>query len=143
MPVNNPLSKVNKMYLSKDKKTISLEVGLDGFTLDAPIEISGQATQTNGAIASFYSIQTVPSPNSAGETVVSVKSVSVVDPDKFAFDPASPITVVSRAAEVWLTTLVNAGVAQPHDSAVAAEFAAQSAGYAVSEPGKKPPAGWP
>jgi hypothetical protein len=141
-----PLSKVNKIELNKNDGTISLEVGLDGFEVGAPIEITGQATQTNGTVATFYAIRTVPIPaqNPDGtprETVVRVKSVAAVPPNKF--DPEQPITVVSRAAEVWITTLgKDSGFVRPEGSAVQAAWKADSYSYAVCEPGHTPPGGY-
>src|SRR5579872_3088122 len=50
-----PLNKVNNIRLNQDN-TISLDVSVDGFEPNTPIEISGQATQTNGAVATFYDV---------------------------------------------------------------------------------------
>lgn len=136
-----PLSKVNKIELNKKDGTLNLKVGVVGFDADAPIEISGEVTQTSGTVATYYAIRTMPKvpPNTdgtPGEAVVTVESVSAVPPNKF--DPGQPITVVSRAAEVWITTL-DAGAAQPENPAVQAEWAAASFSYAVCEPGHTPP----
>lgn len=135
-----PLSKVNKIELNERDQTISLEVGLDGFDEDSPIEISGQATQTSGTVATFYAIRTMPKAvqkpdGTPGEAVVTVESVSAVPPN--SFDPEKPITVVSRAAEVWITTLDKDEGIRPEMSQAA--WKAQSYSFAVCEPGKTPP----
>ena len=53
----------------------------------------------NGAVATFYSVQKVPDKG----PVVGVTSVPVVGANEFA--AGFPVTVVARAAEVWMTTL--------------------------------------
>ena len=90
--------KVPKIQLKND--TITLEVELDGFDEGTPVEISGQATQDNGAVATFYSVQEMPA-TSGGEATVTVESA--VEPN--TFDADSPVTVVARAAAVWINTL--------------------------------------
>src|SRR5450755_3251072 len=96
-----PHSEVPGIELNQDD-TINLYVNVDGFDVGTPIEISGQATQANGAVASFYDVQEMP-PNSGQGAVLTVKSVPAVPPNKFV--EGFPITVVARAAEVWITTL--------------------------------------
>ena len=65
-----------------------------------PVEISGSATQANGAMATFYDIQTLP-PAEPGSgsflTVIAVPSTGFVAGDV--------ITVVGRAAKIWGTVL--------------------------------------
>lgn len=132
-----PLNKVNNIRLNQDN-TISLDVSVDGFEPDTPIEISGQATQTNGAVATFYDVQTVPSPNSDKQMIVTVKSVSVAS--KNAFVATDPISVVARAAEVWLTTLDQDGEFTTRDTTgVQAAWKMQSFSYAICQPGHTPP----
>lgn len=96
--------------------TISLYLTVEGFDEGTVIEISGeatqlwgqttqisgQATQAKGAVASFYSVQTVPAPGADGQgSPMEVKSVPTVN----KFEPSDPITVIARAAEVWITTM--------------------------------------
>src|SRR6516225_10071000 len=50
-----PHSAVSRVELNHDD-TINLVVNVYGFDAGTPIEISGQATQTNGAVATFYSV---------------------------------------------------------------------------------------
>jgi Animal haem peroxidase len=79
--------------------TINLEVNVYGFDAGTPIEISGEVTQENGAIATFHSVQQMP----RNSTVIGVKSIPRVGSREFVKD--IPMTVVARAAEVWITTL--------------------------------------
>lgn len=147
MPPSQPLSKVNRIELNEKNQTISLQVGLDGFYEDSPIEISGQATQPNGTVATFYAIRTMPkavqkADGTPEEAVVTVTSVSAVPPNKF--DPEMPITVVSRAAEVWITTLDKEDGIRPEEDGSSPEkvqpaWTAKTYSFAVCEPGKAPP----
>ena len=45
---------------------LTLYVRVYGFEPGTPVEISGQATQDNGAVATFYDIQQIP--NGSGQT---------------------------------------------------------------------------
>jgi hypothetical protein len=94
-----PLSAVRQVTLNKDD-TITLSVEVYNFDEDSLIEISGQATQANGAVATFYSIQPVPADSGEEPTLI---VETAVPPNKFV--AGFPITVVARAAEVWITTL--------------------------------------
>jgi hypothetical protein len=94
-------SEVPRIELNPDD-TISLEVQVYGFDVGTPVEISGQATQENGAVAAFYSVQEMP-PHSGESAALWVKSIRAVSPKEFTAD--FPITVVARATEAWITTL--------------------------------------
>jgi hypothetical protein len=134
-----PLNKVNNIRLNEDN-TISLDVSVDGFDADSPIEISGDVTQANGAVASFYQVETVPKPISGQETVVTVESVRASS--KIGFVATDPITVVARAAEVWITMLATDGEFRTSEAAgVQAAWKMQSFDYAIGEPGQHP-SGW-
>ena len=98
------LSAVPKVQLNKDG-TISLEVSVYGFEEDTPIEIFGQATQENGAIAAFYSAQPMPAHKEDESATITLDSIKVFSQKKFAV--GFPITVVARAAVAWITTLVD------------------------------------
>lgn len=135
-----PLNKVNNIRLNDDN-TISLDVSVDGFEEGSPIEISGDVTQANGAVATFYSVQTVPPPNGNKESIVTVDSVRVSSKD--SFEATHSITVVARAAEVWITTLDQDGELNVRTSTgVQAAWKMTSFDYAVGEPDQHP-AGWP
>jgi hypothetical protein len=134
-----PLNKVNNIQLNHDN-TISLEVSVDGFDVGSPVEISGHATQANGAVATFFDIQTVPEPNDVKQMVVTVKSVQVSSENSFV--AKDPISVVARAAEVWLTTLDKDGDFDPEvSSEVQAAWKMKSFDYAIGQPSQHPP-GW-
>jgi hypothetical protein len=100
MPPSN--SQVPRIVLNQDD-TISIEVSVYGFETGAPVEISGQATQANGAIATFYSVQAMPKHEDEESAPIWVESIPVVPPKKFS--AGFPITVVARAAEAWVTLL--------------------------------------
>jgi hypothetical protein len=94
-------SHVPRIELNQDG-TINLVVDVYGFDVETPIEISGQVTQENGAVAPFYSVQFMPI--STGESaLLSVASIPVVP--GINFTPGFPIKVFVRAAESWITTL--------------------------------------
>jgi hypothetical protein len=135
-----PLNKVNSIRLNEDD-TISLDVSVDGFDVGSPIEISGDLTQANGAVATFYSVQTVPPPNDAKESIVTVDSVRASSVNNFV--TTDPIMVVARAAEVWLTRLEQDGtfVANVSDG-VQAAWVMKKFDYAIGQPGQHPN-GWP
>jgi hypothetical protein len=59
-------SEVPRIELSPDGSTLTLYVSVDGFAPGTPVEISGYATQDNGAIVTFYDIQQIP--NGTGQT---------------------------------------------------------------------------
>jgi hypothetical protein len=130
-----PLNKVNNIRLNTDN-TISLDVSVDGFDANSPIEISGEATQSNGAVASFYAVKTVPASDGNKPTIVTVDSA--VSSEK-GFVATDPITVVARAAEVWITTLDQDGTFVPNISGgVQAAWVMQSFDYAIGQPGQHP-----
>jgi len=91
--------KVSNITLNANN-TMTLDVEVDDFELGTLIEISGNATQANGAIATFHSVQPMPASSGDGATVV---VNTPVPPNTFVAGLA--ITVVARAAEVWITTL--------------------------------------
>src|SRR5215472_11367113 len=92
-----PNSEVPRVELNHDG-TINLEVAVYGFAPGTPIEISGHVTQDNGAVATFNSVQEMPASGP-----VPVTRVSAVPPNTFV--AGFPITVVARAAQVWITAL--------------------------------------
>jgi hypothetical protein len=81
---------------------IQLTVQLDDFDPGGTVELSGQATQTDGAFANFYEIVKVPDKDAAGHSYVSV-ATSPLPPHKFRKD--QDVTVFLRAAKVWVTVL--------------------------------------
>jgi hypothetical protein len=101
MPPTN--SQVPRIELNQDG-SINIKVNVYGFDAGTPVELTGQATQANGAVATFYQVQATPAHDEDEESVALwVKSVAPVLPNKF--DAGFPITVVVRATEAWITTL--------------------------------------
>jgi hypothetical protein len=134
-----PNSEVPRVELNTDG-TINLVVNVVGFATGAPIEISGQVTQDNGAVATFYSVEPMPE---GGQ--VHLVRLPVVPNKKFA--PGFPITVVARAAEVWISTLEGAKGSGAFQSDVIsgslqAAWNVNDANWAVSWPGQNSPAVW-
>lgn len=90
---------------------IVLSVRLDKFTPNEYVEISGQATQINGAFANFYDIQQVPAepnvpadPSIPGDTEHYDVDVTGA-PSPHQFKGNQDVSVVARVATVWLTVL--------------------------------------
>jgi hypothetical protein len=94
-------SEVPRIELSRDG-TVTLFVSVGGFRVGTPVEISGYATQANGAIATFQSVQLMPSGDPVEGVILLVSGVPVVGS---TFTADEPITVVARAADAWITTL--------------------------------------
>jgi hypothetical protein len=104
-------------YVTSAKFTggkIKLTVVVDDFSqYGGYVEISGQAAQTNGAFADFYSVEEVPpntnldpDPNIPGDTahyVVYVSAAPVSEKKKFRKN--LDVTTIMRVARVWLTVL--------------------------------------
>lgn len=134
-----PYSQVPRIELNQDG-TINLLVNVSGFDPGTPIEISGQATQDNGAVATFYSVQKMPP---SGPLYVA--RLSAVPPNNFA--AGFPITVVARAAQVWITALeadTDSGALQGRvfPDPLQAAWKENTAQWAVSWPGQEAPAVW-
>ena len=94
-----PLSWVFAIELKTDD-TIALHVRINGFAPSIPVEISGFVTQSNGAVATFYDIQNMPA--TAGDADMDVINVQAASGK---FDPELPFTVITRAADVWISKL--------------------------------------
>src|SRR5690348_14593383 len=107
--IPNSHSAVSRVELNEDD-SINLAIDVYGFDEGTQIELSGQVIQDNGAIATFYDVQEMPA-NGGKEATLPVTSISAVRPNKFV--KGFPITVVARAAEVWIRKLDN----DPDDAA--------------------------
>ena len=94
------LSAVAEVELRDDVRIV-LTIAVDGFEVGTPIELSGTATQANGAIATFYDVQNLLPPASPGGG--SLLTVTAVPLTKFVAGEA--ITVFVRAAKIWGTVL--------------------------------------
>jgi hypothetical protein len=106
---------------------IVLTVKIEGFTTGERLELSGYATQDGGGFAVFNGLQVVPAPTPDNKITMYVTSVSSQN-----FQNGSPVTVVLRAARVWVSVLkesqsgqkpgrVYTGLAQPGQQHPAAE----------------------
>lgn len=84
----------------RDDDSVSLTVEVFGFEAGIPVEISGSATQANGAIATFYDIQNLPPASPDGGSFLTVIAVPSTK-----FVAGEVITVVGRAAKIWGTVL--------------------------------------
>jgi hypothetical protein len=95
-------SEVPRIELNQNG-TVTFFVNIGGFRVNTPVEISGFATQTNGATATFRNVQPMPPESAPGAgAIVVVTSVPVIGP---AFTAQDPIMVVAQAADVWVTKL--------------------------------------
>jgi len=97
-------SYVTQAELRQDK--VVLTVRVDDFKAGAAVELSGQATMTNGAFATFYDVQNVPAPDDQGHLSLTV-AATPVDMARFEKGNAAgdDITVVTRVSMVWATVL--------------------------------------
>jgi len=79
---------------------IVLTVRVDNYQPGESLEISGQATQNGAAFAAFYDTQSVPEQNPDGTAYIYVKATPSQE-----FEKGRNVTVVLRAAKVWVTVL--------------------------------------
>jgi len=144
-----PNSAVPRITLNQDG-TITLHVAVYNFDEGTPIEISGQATQANGAVATFYSVQEMPAGGEKG-VELQLPPVAAVPPNTFV--AGFPITVVARAAVAWITTLeADLGSGDPGGSGnsqgravsgtLTAAWKENNANWAVAWTGQTSPAVW-
>ena len=82
----------------KDGKIV-LSIQLEKELANESVEISGYATQSNGAFATFYDIQSARE-NPAGKVMMFVKATPTTQ-----FQTGEPVTVSLRASRVWVTVL--------------------------------------
>jgi hypothetical protein len=127
------LSKVTKIQLSQDGRTLCIFVNVEGFAPYTPIEISGNAVQTNGAAVTFYEVTRMPD---NGGNVAEFPVTAVAAPtEKFVAE--EPIVAVTKAAECWFTTLKQDNGDKPFG--IKAIWAEDSSGYANTAPGGTSP----
>ncbi len=84
----------------RDDDSIVLTIEVFGFDVGTTVEISGSASQENGAIATFYDIRDLPPAEADGGsflTVTASLSTGLV--------PGEVISVVGRATKIWGTIL--------------------------------------
>jgi hypothetical protein len=97
-----PHTKVPKIELS-DTGSVSLTVEVFGFDPGTIVEISGHATQGNGAIATFYDVQELPCPASSDSGSILTMTAEL----SAEFKAGEVITVAgqARAVKTWGTVL--------------------------------------
>jgi hypothetical protein len=124
----------------QDGGTITLQITVPNWQAGLPIEISGQATQTqekNGvvtvAVATFYTVKEM-----TASGVIEVSDVVAVLPNRF--EAGSPITVVARASEAWVSTLQMDTTVTPGSDPT---YALSKANWAVAWKGQTAAAYWP
>jgi hypothetical protein len=84
----------------RDDGSFAFTVEVFGYEPGTNVEISGSATQANGAIATFYDIQSLPPAEPSGGSFVTVTASPSTD-----FAAGEVITVAARAAKIWHTEL--------------------------------------
>ena len=97
-----PHTQVSEIDVNDDG-SVSLIVEVFGFDPGTIVEISGHATQGNGAIATFYDVQKLPPPGSPdGGSIVTMTAESSAE-----FEAGDIITVAgeARAVKIWGTVL--------------------------------------
>jgi hypothetical protein len=94
-------NEVSRIELNQDG-TATLYVNISGFRVGTPVEISGYATQTNGAVATFRDVQLMPNSDPVEGVIMVVRGVPVIGP---TFTADEPIMVVAQVADVWITRL--------------------------------------
>ena len=83
-----------------DDGSLVLTIEVFGFEPGARIELSGSATQANGAIATFYDFANLPPAKPDGGSILTVKAAPTS-----GFVAGAVITAVGRATKVWGTVL--------------------------------------
>lgn len=125
MPPPPPRPYVTNVTLKNNQ--IVLTVKVDDYPPGEPLEISGHATQNNGAFAVFYDLQPVPEPNPDGTAYMYVKA-----PQSQEFEQGHDVTVVLRAARVWTTVLGEEQPEQGSATVVGPQVQGESAGEGVN-----------
>jgi hypothetical protein len=94
-------TKVTKIEID-DENTVNLTVAVFGFEAGTLVEISGHATQANGAIATFYDVQRLQPAGPDGSSLMGVTAVPSTE-----LDAEGMITVAgqARAVRLWGTVL--------------------------------------
>ncbi len=97
-------SQVAEIELRYDN-SISLNIEIFGFDAGTLVEISGNATQANGAVATFYTVQELPLAGPDGGSFLTVLAVPSTSVPSAEFVPGEVITVIGRATKIWGTVL--------------------------------------
>ena len=89
---------------------IAVSVLVDDFKDYQFVEISGQATQTDGGFANFYEIAQIPAIASPDGSLYVEVTAAPIPPNRFRRD--QDISVVLRVATIWLTVVGRQAVQQ-------------------------------
>jgi len=89
---------------------IAVSVLVDDFKDYQFVEISGQATQTDGGFANFYEIAQIPAIASPDGSLYVEVTATHIPPNRFRRD--QDISVVLRVATIWLTVVGRQAVQQ-------------------------------
>ena len=106
-----------KIVEEKIQLTVQVDAFVDQSGASGYVEISGQATQTTGTFANFYDIQQIPTapngdPNDPDDKDhYYIKVTGAPTPLEFSIN--HDVTVVLRAARVWLTVLESSQKVSP------------------------------
>jgi hypothetical protein len=95
-------SKVTKIQLDQDGKTLYILVHIEDFEAGAPVEISGHAVQTNGAAATFHKVEKMP-PGAGPINADFTLTVTAAPTEAFGVDRR--IVAVANATECWFTAM--------------------------------------
>ena len=97
-----PHTQVSEIDLA-DTGSVSLTVEVFGFAPETIVEISGHATQDNGAIATFYDVQKLPTPNSPDTG--SILTMTAELSGEFVAGDVITVAGQARAVKIWRTIL--------------------------------------
>jgi hypothetical protein len=99
--VSQPHTQVPEIDL-RDDGSISLTVEVFGFDVGTIVEISGHATQANGAIATFYTVQELPPASSGHGSLVMAIAIPAA---KFVEGEVITVAGQARVVKTWGTVL--------------------------------------
>jgi hypothetical protein len=97
-----PHTQVSEIDL-KDTGSVSLTVEVFGFDPGTIVEISGHATQDNGAIATFYDVQKLLPPDSPDSG--SILTMTAESSAEFVAGDVIIVAGQARAVKIWGTIL--------------------------------------
>ena len=97
-----PHTQVSEIDLNDDG-SVSLIVEVFGFDPGTTVEISGHATQDNGAIATFYDVQKLPFPDSPDSG--SILTMTAEPSAEFVAGDVITVAGQARAVKIWGTIL--------------------------------------
>jgi hypothetical protein len=97
-----PNSEVTKIELTDDDNFV-FTIEVIGFQPGTIVEISGHATQDNGAIATFYDVQKLLPPDSPDSG--SILTITAEPAAEFVAGEVITVAGQARAVKIWGTTL--------------------------------------